>query len=112
MQETKRYQSDSHSEASRSQPIAQGRVKASAVVQGYIHVQDAFGEAWQSVPDLAIAVDQGGDPCVHRPGQGDPVLDRAENANGKMHVQLGRAVEPAVVRKVDEHVRLCPAADS
>ena len=54
----------------------------------------------------AVAVDQGRDPGVDRAGQGDAVLDGAEDADGQVHVVLRRAVEPAVVGEVQQDVGL------
>src|SRR5271157_3127657 len=108
--EAQRHQPDRDGEAAHSQPVAPGRVEAGAVVEWHRDVQDALGQTRQRVPDLAVAVDQGRDSRVHCPGQRDPVLDCAEDADGQVHVQLGRAVEPAVIREVDQHVRLAACA--
>ena len=66
----------------------------------------------RSVADLAVAVDQRRDAGVDGPGQRDAVLDRPEDAHGQVHVELGRAVEPAVVGEVDQHVRLAAVGRS
>ncbi len=64
--------------------------------------------------DLAVAIDECRQAGVDGSSQRHPVFDRPEYADGQVHVELGGAVEPAVVGQVDRAHRAArpPAASS
>ena len=107
-------ESDCNGQARKTEPVAEAAVKAVTVVERNGHGQDVLRVFGQQRPDLAVAVDEGREARVDGARERHAVFNRPEDADGQVHVELGRAVEPAVVGQVDRAHRAGgpPAASS